>query len=149
MREGETFNSLGGALPEIATGCEIAKPCQNKCQNRGRVLEPCPHGSFAGKSVFLESFLSLNCHRRMVTNRKTVVPSSTLHRGTSSSNLFGFANPRDVRYTGQKKVALVDVETHDDPIPLESYTLRQGKVWAVICHPGKPFININLKRCDN
>ena len=32
-------------------------------------------------------------------------------------------------YTGQKKVALVDVETHDSPIPLESYTMRQGKVW--------------------
>ena len=52
-------------------------------------------------------------------------------------------------YTGQKKVALLDVETHDNPIPLESYTMRQGKVWAVICHPGKPFIIINLKRCDN
>ena len=52
-------------------------------------------------------------------------------------------------YTGQKKVALVDVETHDNPIPLESYTMRQGKVWAVICHPGKPFITINLKGCDN
>ena len=52
-------------------------------------------------------------------------------------------------YTGQKKVALVDVETHDNPIPLESYTMRQGKVWAVICHPGKPFIIINLKGCDN
>ena len=51
-------------------------------------------------------------------------------------------------YTGQMKVALVDVETHDNPIPLESYTMRQGKVWAVICHPGKPFI-IDLKRCDN
>ena len=38
------------------------------------------------------------------------------------------------------KVALVDVETHDNPIPLESYTMRQGKVWAVICYPGKPFI---------
>ena len=44
---------------------------------------------------------------------------------------------------------LVDVETHDNPIPLESYTMRQGKVWAVICHPGKPFIIINLKECDN
>ena len=52
-------------------------------------------------------------------------------------------------YTGQKKVALLDVETHDNPIPLESYTMRQGKVWAVICHPGKPFIIINLKECDN
>ena len=52
-------------------------------------------------------------------------------------------------YTGQKKVALLDVETHDNPIPLESYTMRQGKVWAVICHPGKPFISINLKGCDN
>ena len=52
-------------------------------------------------------------------------------------------------YTGQKKVALVDVETHNNPIPLESYTMRQGKVWAVICHPGKPFITINLKGCDN
>ena len=51
-------------------------------------------------------------------------------------------------YTGQKKVALLDVEIHDNPIPLESYTMRQGKVWAVICHPGKPFI-INLKECDN
>ena len=51
-------------------------------------------------------------------------------------------------YTGQKKVALLDVETHDNPIPLESYTMRQGKVWAVICHPGKPFIIINLKECD-
>ena len=40
------------------------------------------------------------------------------------------------------KVALVDVETHDNPIPLESYTMR-GKVWVVICHPGKPFITIN------
>ena len=38
------------------------------------------------------------------------------------------------------KVALVDVETHDNPIPLESYTMRQGKVWVVICHPGKPVI---------
>ena len=46
------------------------------------------------------------------------------------------------------KVALVDVETHDNPIPLESYTMRQGKVWAVICHPGKPFITINFKGCD-
>ena len=45
-------------------------------------------------------------------------------------------------YTGQIKVALVDVETHDNPIPLESYTMRQGKVWAVICHPGKPCIII-------
>ena len=52
-------------------------------------------------------------------------------------------------YTGQKKVALLDVEIHDNPIPLESYTMRQGKVWAVICHPGKPFIIINLKECDN
>ena len=50
-------------------------------------------------------------------------------------------------YTGQKKVALVDVETHDNPIPLESYTMRQGKV--VICHPGKPFIIIDLKEGDN
>ena len=41
------------------------------------------------------------------------------------------------------KVALVDVETHDNPIPLESYTMRQGKVWAVICHPGKPIIIVN------
>ena len=52
-------------------------------------------------------------------------------------------------YTGQKKVALLDVETHDNPIPLESYTMRQGKVWAVICHPVKAFITINLKGCDN
>ena len=52
-------------------------------------------------------------------------------------------------YTGQKKVALLDVENHDSPIPLESYTMRQGKVWAVICHPGKPCIIINLKGCDN
>ena len=44
---------------------------------------------------------------------------------------------------------LVDVETHDNPIPLESYTMRQGKVWAVICHPGKPFIVMDLKECDN
>ena len=43
------------------------------------------------------------------------------------------------------KVALVDVETHDNPIPLESYTMRQGKVWAVICHPGKLIITISLK----
>ena len=43
------------------------------------------------------------------------------------------------------KVALVDVETHDNPIPLESYTMRQGKVWAVICHPGKLINTINLK----
>ena len=43
-------------------------------------------------------------------------------------------------YTGQKKVALLDVEIHDNPIPLESYTMRQGKVWAVICHPGKPLL---------
>ena len=34
-------------------------------------------------------------------------------------------------------------------LPLESYTVRQGKVWAVICHPGKPFIIIILKGCDN
>ena len=52
-------------------------------------------------------------------------------------------------YTGQKKVALLDVETHDNPIPLESYTMTQGKVWAVICQPGKLFIIINLKECDN
>ena len=52
-------------------------------------------------------------------------------------------------YTGQKKVALLDVETHDNPIPLESYTMTQGKMWAVICHPGKLFITINLKECDN
>ena len=53
-------------------------------------------------------------------------------------------------YTGQKKVALLDVETHDNPIPLlESYTMTQGKVWAVICQPGKFFIIINLKECDN
>ena len=31
------------------------------------------------------------------------------------------------------KVALVDVEALDSPIPLESYTMRQGKVWAIIC----------------
>ena len=55
----------------------------------------------------------------------------------------------DYKYTGQMKVALVDVETHDNPIPLESYTRRQGKVWAVICYPGKPFIITILKRCDN
>ena len=60
-----------------------------------------------------------------------------------------FLDTLDYAYTGQKKVALVDVETHDNPIPLESYTMRQGKVWAVICHPGKPFIIINLKECDN
>ena len=53
-------------------------------------------------------------------------------------------------YTGQMKVALVDVETHDNPIPLESYTMRQGKVWAVICHPGKPIIIITkLNGCKN
>ena len=54
-----------------------------------------------------------------------------------------------IYYTGQKKVALLDVETHDNPIPLESYTMTQGKVWAVICQPGKLFIIINLKECDN
>ena len=32
---------------------------------------------------------------------------------------------------------------------LSPYTMRQGKVWAVICHPGKPFITIDLKECDN
>ena len=54
------------------------------------------------------------------------------------------------RYTGQKKVALLDVETHDNPIPLESHTMRHGKVWAVICHPGKPFFIVtNLKGCDS
>ena len=53
---------------------------------------------------------------------------------------FGFLFIFAFHYTGQKKVALVDVETHDNPIPLESYTMRQGKVWAVICHPGKPLI---------
>ena len=45
-------------------------------------------------------------------------------------------------YTGQMKVALVDVKTHDNPIRLEPYTMRQGKVWAVICDTGKPFIHI-------
>ena len=64
----------------------------------------------------------------------------TIFQATSPINL--------LTYTGQKKVALLDVETHDNPIPVESYTMRQGKVWAVICHPGKPFIIINLKRCD-
>ena len=61
-------------------------------------------------------------------------------------DMFGF---QAVKYTGQKKVALLDVETHDNPIPLESYTMTQGKVWAVICQPGKLFIIINLKECDN
>ena len=46
--------------------------------------------------------------------------------------------------TGQMKV--VDVETHDNPIPIESYTMRQRKVWAVICHPGKPIIIYVFKR---
>ena len=47
------------------------------------------------------------------------------------------------------KVVLVDVETHDNPIPLESYTMRPGKVWAVICHPGKLIITNKFKGCDN
>ena len=48
------------------------------------------------------------------------------------------------------KVVLVDVEIHDNTIPLESYTMRQGKVCAVVCHPGKPIITvIKLKGYDN
>ena len=69
-------------------------------------------------------------------------------RGTQSHGCQDLGD-EDPLYTGQKKVALLDVETHDNPIPVESYTMRQGEVWAVICHPGKPFIIINLKGCDN
>ena len=43
-----------------------------------------------------------------------------------------------------EEVRLLMLKLDDNPIPLESYTMRQGKVWAVICHPGKPFITINL-----
>ena len=46
-------------------------------------------------------------------------------------------------YTGPMKVALIDIETHDRPIPLES-TMRQGKVWAVICGPGKVVFYLSI-----
>ena len=43
------------------------------------------------------------------------------------------------------KVALVDAETHDNPVLLESDTMRQGKVWAVvICHCWPCSISIHL-----
>ena len=42
------------------------------------------------------------------------------------------------------KIALVDIEIYDNPISLESYTMRQGRVWTVIYHPGKSFITIYI-----
>ena len=45
-------------------------------------------------------------------------------------------------YTGQTKVALLETQTHVNPYPLESYIEIPGAVWAVIFHPGKPYVNI-------